>query len=217
MDTVQSNVLDPLKPYLLPITTSLPAPINDLVISLLGRPCHSALLLDLDITKDPSCVSLAASKAIGVGIVGASSIVKVPQILKLLHSQSSSGVSFLSYALETASFLISLAYNVRQGFPFSTFGEAALIAAQDVVVGVLVLQFAGKGPAAGAFVAVVAASIYALFNESLVDGQTLGYLQAGAAALGMASKAPQIYTIWKQGGTGQLSAFAVRILIPTHI
>jgi len=74
---------------------------------------------------------------------------------------------------------------------------------------VLVLQYAGKGPAAGAFVAVVAASIYALFSEGLVDGKMLGYLQAGAGAMAVASKVPQILQIWQQGGTGQLSAFAV--------
>ena len=34
-------------------------------------------------------------------------------------------------------------------------------------------------------------------------------LQAGGALLAVGSKVPQIYTIWQQGGTGQLSAFAV--------
>lgn len=211
MELVQTNVINPLKPYLSPLTTNLPTPINNAIINLLGAPCHSALLLDLDITKT-ECVNLAISKALGIGIIGASSIVKIPQILKLVSSQSSSGVSFLSYALETASFLITLAYNVRQGFPFSTYGETALIAAQDVVVAVLVLRFAGKGAAAGVFVAGVAAAIYALLNEGLVDGKTMGYLQAGAGILGVASKAPQIWTVWQQGGTGQLSAFAVSSL-----
>jgi mannose-P-dolichol utilization defect protein 1 len=210
MEAVQSNILDPLKPYLQPITSSLPAPVNNAIISLIGSPCHSALVLDLDVTKAPACVSLAISKALGLAIVSASAIVKVPQILKLIDSRSSAGVSFVSYALETASLLITLSYNVRQRFPFSTYGESALIAVQDVVVGVLVLTFAGKSAAAAAFVAVVAASVYALlFNDMLVDAQTMGYLQAGAGLLGVASKAPQIYTIWKEGGTGQLSAFAV--------
>jgi len=211
MDVFQDNIITPLRPYLLPITTNLPSPINNLAISLLGSPCHSALLRDLNPAGHPECVKLAASKTIGVAVISAASIVKVPQILKLLSSQSSSGLSFLSYALETASFLISLAYNVRGHNPFSTYGETALIAAQDVVVGVLILQYAGKGPAAGAFVAVVAASIYALFNEGIVDGNMLGYLQAGAGALAIGSKLPQIITVYQQGGTGQLSAFAVRL------
>lgn len=210
MDTLQKVVIDPLQPILRPISSALPQPVHDVIISLIGSPCHSALLLDLDVTKDPACTSLAISKALGIAIVGASAIVKVPQILKLIRSRSSAGVSFVSYALETASLLITLSYGVRNQFPFSTYGESALIAVQDVIVGVLVLTFADRPTAAAAFIAVVAASVYALlFDQTLVDAQTMSYLQAGAGALGVASKAPQIYTIWREGGTGQLSAFAV--------
>lgn len=213
MENLQNTVLEPLKPYLLPITTSLPEPVNNAIVSLIGAPCHSALLLDLDVTKDPTCVPLVVSKVLGLAIVSASAIVKVPQILKLLNSRSSRGVSFISYALETASLLITLSYNARQNFPFSTYGESALIAVQDVVVGVLVLAFAGRQAAAAAFVATVAAAVYGLLiDESLVDAQTMAYLQAGAGILGIASKAPQIWTVWQEGGTGQLSAFAVCFL-----
>ncbi|KAH8700154.1 putative monosaccharide-P-dolichol utilization protein [Talaromyces proteolyticus] len=210
MDTIQTVIVDPLKPVLQPISSALPAPVHDAIISLIGSPCHSALLLDLDVSKDPECTSLAISKALGLAIVGASAIVKVPQILKLISSRSSAGVSFISYAMETASLLITLSYNVRQQFPFSTFGETALIAVQDVAIGVLVLTFAGKPAAAATFVAVIAASIYALLvDQTLVDSQTLSLLQAGAGVLGVASKLPQIFAIWSEGSTGQLSAFAV--------
>ncbi|PYH93547.1 mannose-P-dolichol utilization defect 1 protein [Aspergillus ellipticus CBS 707.79] len=210
MDALQKTIIDPLQPVLRPVVSALPEPVHDAIVSLIGPSCHNALVLDLDVSKDPACTSLAISKALGIAIVGASAIVKVPQILKLIGSRSSAGVSFVSYALETASLLITLSYSVRNGFPFSTFGETALIAVQDVVVGVLVLSFAGRSTAAAAFIAVVAASVYTLlFDQTLVDAQTMSLLQAGAGALGVASKAPQIYTIWLEGGTGQLSAFAV--------
>ena len=210
MDVLQKSVIEPLQPVLRPIASTLPEPVHDAIVSLIGSSCHRALVLDLDVTKDPNCTSLAISKALGLAIVGASAIVKVPQILKLIGSQSSAGVSFVSYALETASLLITLSYGVRNHFPFSTYGESAMIAVQDVVVGVLVLSFAGRSTAAAAFVAVVAASVYTLLvDHTLVDAQTMAYLQAGAGALSLASKAPQIYTIWSEGGTGQLSAFAV--------
>lgn len=210
MDAIQKTIVDPLQPLLRPVVSALPEPVHDAIISLIGSSCHNSLVVDLDVSKDPACTSLAISKALGIAIVGASGIVKVPQILKLIGSRSSAGVSFVSYALETASLLITLSYSVRNQFPFSTFGETALIAVQDVVVGVLVLTFAGRSSAAAAFIAVVAASVYALlFDQTLVDAQTMAMLQAGAGALGVASKAPQIYTIWREGGTGQLSAFAV--------
>ncbi|PGH11365.1 hypothetical protein AJ80_07156 [Polytolypa hystricis UAMH7299] len=209
--TLQSSVLTPLQPYLLPITNSLPEPINNALISLIGEHCHTTLVGSLDVTKDPACLPLAISKVLGVAIVTVSAIVKVPQILKLLSSRSSQGISFTAYALETTSLLITLAYNARQKFPFSTYGETALIAVQDVVVATLVLVFSGNAPAAGAFLAAVVGIVYALLfsGETLVDQATMGYLQAGAGVLGIASKVPQIYTVWKEGSTGQLSAFAV--------
>jgi mannose-P-dolichol utilization defect 1 len=210
MDLIQANILNPLRPYLKPLTTNLPPPLNDALITLLGAPCHAALLLDLDVTTHPECVSLAISKALGIAIIAAASVVKVPQILKLIRSGSSSGLSFTSYVLETASFLITLAYNIRAGFPFSTYGETSLILAQDVVIGVLILQYQKKSAAAGVFVAGVASAIYALIvSDTLVSAEQMKLLQGGAGVLSIASKLPQIFTVYSQGGTGQLSAFAV--------
>lgn len=210
MEQLQSLILNPLKPYLLPITSNLPKPISDTLRSLIGRPCHDALFHNLDITTRPECLSLAVSKALGIVIITTASIVKVPQILKLVQSQSAAGLSFTSYLLETASFLITLAYNVRSGWPFSTYGETALILAQDVVIAVLVLRFTCRDGAAGTFIAGVGAAIYVLLiSDTLVDAKMMNYLQAGAGALSVASKLPQILTVYRQGGTGQLSAFAV--------
>jgi mannose-P-dolichol utilization defect protein 1 len=200
--------MDALKSIIQPITHNLPAPIRDLGVSIIGEPCYNALLLDVDL-ENTACLKLAVSKGLGIGIIGASSIVKVPQILKLVQSQSAAGVSFLSYLLETTAYIISLAYNYRNGFPFSTYGETALILGQNVVISVLVLNYSGRASAAAVFVAALAGSAALLFAESLLDMQTLGYLQAGAGVLGVASKVPQILAIYQQGSTGQLSAFAV--------
>jgi mannose-P-dolichol utilization defect 1 len=210
MEQIQSLVLNPLKPYLLPITTNLPTPINDAIITLLGTPCHAALLLDLDLVTHPECASLAISKALGFVIIGASSIVKVPQILKLVSSGSAEGISFTSYLLETASFLITLAYNIRNGNPFSTYGETVLILVQDVVISVLILQYSKKSAQAGAFVAAIASAIYALIvSDTIISGEQMNYLQSASGVMSIASKLPPILTVYNQGGTGQLSAFAV--------
>lgn len=200
--------MDALRSAIQPITHNLPAPIRDLGVSIVGETCYQSLLLDVNV-EDVDCIKLAVSKGLGIGIIAASSIVKVPQILKLLNSRSADGVSFLSYLLETAAYLISLAYNFRNGFPFSTYGETALIVGQNIVISVLVLNYSGRASAAAVFVAALAGTVAALFAENVVPAQALGYLQAGAGVLGVASKVPQILTIFQQGSTGQLSAFAV--------
>lgn len=202
--------MDAVRSALQPITHNLPGPIRDLGTSIIGEKCYKAILLDVDL-ENTECLKLAVSKGLGIGIIGASSIVKVPQILKLVNSQSAAGISFLSYLLETAAYIITLAYNFRNGFPFSTYGETALIMGQNVVISVLILNYSGRASLAAVFVTVLAAAAGALFTQGILDMKTLSYLQAGAGVLGVAAKVPQILAIYQQGGTGQLSAFTVCI------
>ena len=203
--------MDTIRSALQPITHNLPAPIRDIGVSLLGDTCYKTLILDIDHTA-VDCIKLALSKGLGIGIIGASSTVKIPQILKLINSKSPAGVSFLSYLLETAAFLINLAYNYRSGFPFTAYGETALLMVQNVVVAVLVLNYSGKATTAALFVAGLATSLFTLFSAQMVDMKTLTYFSGLAGVLGVSSKLPQILAIWQEGGTGQLSAFAVSLL-----
>lgn len=202
--------MEALQSALQPLTQNLPQPIADIGISLLGPTCYQTLIYNVDLSAT-ECVKLAISKGLGIGIVGASAIVKVPQLLKLLNSQSAEGLSFLAYLLESGAYLIGLAYNVRRGFPFSTYGETALILVQNIAIASLVLKYSGKGLAVAGWVGGLLAAGAALFNDQLVNEERLAVLQAGAGVLGVASKVPQILTVWSQGGTGQLSAFAVSI------
>jgi mannose-P-dolichol utilization defect protein 1 len=202
-------LLAALRPYLTPITTQLPAPLHDFGLSQLGPECYSTIVEKLDPATSPECLQLALSKAIGVGIVTMSTVIKVPQLLKLIRSGSAQGISFLSYLLETTAYLITVAYNLRQGNPFSTFGEIGLLAVQNVVISALVLEFQGKRAAAATFIAALGAAGYALFNPQVIDMEMLQYAQAATIPLGLASKLPQIISIARQKSTGQLSAFAV--------
>lgn len=208
--------MDAARSILQPVTRNLPAPIRDLGVSILGETCYEKLILEID-PAAAECFKLAISKGLGIGIIAASAVVKVPQILKLIISKSSDGISFLSYLLETSSYLISLAYNYRSGFPFSTYGETSFIMVQNVVIAVLVLQYGGKTSAAALFVAGLAASAASLFNPGVINTQTLSILMSGAGALSIASKLPQIVTNYRQGSTGQLSAFAVCATNCSHI
>ena len=201
--------MDALRDIVQPITKNLPPPVRDAAVGLLGEQCYEELVLNVDLSN-VDCVKLAISKALGVAIVGVSAIVKIPQLINLLSSKSAAGVSFLSYALETVAYLITLSYNVRMNNPFSTYGENAFIAVQNIAISALVLHYGGKAAGAAAFVAVLGAGVYALFNEEFVDMKTMAMLQAAAGVIGVASKLPQILTIWMEGGTGQLSSFAVR-------
>lgn len=197
--------MDVLKSY----TRSIPSFIKDPAIAVLGsKRCYESLVEDLNYA-DIDCLKLGVSKALGVGIVAGGSIVKVPQILKLIGSGSGAGISVTSYFLETISFLITLGYNVRQGFPFSTYGETVFIAAQNVIITLLVLHYSRQNMVAGLTVLALAAGLYYLFSADGISFQTLQYLQTSTIPIALGSKIPQILTIAKNKSTGQLSAFAV--------
>lgn len=104
---------------------------------------------------------------------------------------------------------MTLLYASRRGFPFTAYGETALIAVQNLVVCVLVLVYSGRGKGGALFVAGVVAGVVLVGDERWVDMRRLGWLQAGAGAVGVASKGPQIWVNWREGGTGVLSAFTV--------
>jgi mannose-P-dolichol utilization defect protein 1 len=103
---------------------------SDILQPLVGSACAVFLtssIEKLDITpeliKSP-CFSLLISKVLGVGLIIGGSIVKLPQILKIVGAGSAKGISLVSYLLETLALSFSLAYNFRSGNPFSTYGES---------------------------------------------------------------------------------------------
>lgn len=166
------------------------------------------LVENLDVFE-PECLKLGISKALGLGIVLAGSIVKVPQLLKLVNARSGAGLSVIGYILETVGYIITLAYNVRLRFPFSTYGETAFISIQNILILLLVLHYAKKDVLALGALGVVAAGTYALFDPTLISYNHLQILQGLSIPLSLTSKLPQIITNYRNGSTGQLSAFTV--------
>lgn len=208
------SVLQTFGAFLRPVTSNLPKPIEDLGIFLLddNEHCYNVLVRNADFVSSPECLSLGISKGLSWGIVGMSSIVKVPQIIKLINSQSAEGISASGYILETVSYIITIAYNFRSGFPFSTFGESVLILLQNVIVTALLFLYSGKPFYSAVFVALTAAAFTVLYDSSpagLISYQVLTIFQASTIFLNLASKIPQVYANRKNKSTGQLSAFAV--------
>ena len=58
------------------------------------------------------CLTLFLSKSVGYGIIVGSSLVKVPQILKIWLNRNASGISFPSVVLE----LVAISNGVAYGF-----------------------------------------------------------------------------------------------------
>ncbi|KAI8588169.1 hypothetical protein BDZ88DRAFT_397678 [Geranomyces variabilis] len=174
---------------------------------LVGEKC-SARLLEID-TSAIDCFKLLVSKCLGLGIVLGGTILKVPQILKIVGAGRTDGISFLSYLLETAAYTISLAYNYRSGNPFSTYGEMGFITLQNLIILFLILTYSKRVGGLLAFLVAFGASSISLFNPELVSADLLRTLQWATVLIGVASKLPQIANNYSAKSTGQLSAITV--------
>ncbi|KAJ1947515.1 hypothetical protein FBU59_001864 [Linderina macrospora] len=189
-------------------TPWLPSFLRSPIVALIGDECTVTLIDNLDLFE-PKCFKYAISKGLGLGIVIGGCIVKLPQLAKILKSRSVAGISLTAYLLETISNIITIAYNFRNNYPFTTYGEAMFIGVQNYIITLLILMFTGRatlGMAAGALMLVFT---YALFDRSFVGPELLSTLYSLTIPLVVSSRIPQIYTIYQNGYTGQLSAFAV--------
>jgi mannose-P-dolichol utilization defect protein 1 len=178
---------------------------------LIGNKCTNSLIVTKNF-KDIQCLTLLFSKLLSIGIIFGSSIVKLPQILKILLSQSVEGISFLSFLLETISASITFAYNFRLGNQFTTYGETLFITLQNLIVVLLIGYYGGK-----MMQLIVLMALYSVFMSSLlvpdyVGSQTMSYLQALTIPLAAFSRIPQIIKIWTNKQTGQLSSLTALLL-----
>lgn len=199
----------------------LPSFLKTPATAIIGESCYSSLIEDLNY-HDVDCIKYGVSKGLGLGIVAGGAIVKVPQILKIVHAHSAQGVSFSSYFLETLASVIALAYNYRNGNPISTYGETFFVTIQNFIIIVLMLYYSRRSTTAF----VVISSLLFLGNvlartstvtqldgtvvtAAIVSDDVLRFLQATTIPINLFSKVPQIIENYQNSSTGQLAAFTV--------
>ncbi|PWN43849.1 hypothetical protein IE81DRAFT_61364 [Ceraceosorus guamensis] len=196
----------------------LPGFLREAVIGILGLDCYITLLYNGDIL-DRYCLSLGISKALGAGIVIFGSILKIPQIFKIVRNRSAAGVSLGMYALEVLAYDISLAYAVRRRIPFSTYGENASLTVQNMLITLLIMHYkpastlSTRSTSHARSLLLAALSMlllsYALFTPAIISDANLAILQLFSIPISLLSKVPQIRELHFRKRTGQLSALVV--------
>lgn len=154
--------------------------------------------------QDRTCFRAALSKGLGLGIVAAAGLIKLPQIASIVSSRSAAGLSKTTFLVETFGHTYNLAAHVRQGYPPSTYGDFAALLLQNYVLLVLIYAYSGQ-PALGVSIVVGALS---LLGGMCSGGFPLGVLQtltAGNVLLVFASRLPQAIANYRAGSTGALS------------
>lgn len=157
------------------------------------------------------CLKLALSKCLGYGIIVGSTLVKVPQILKIVQAQSAEGISVTSVLLELVGITASTAYSYAMRYPFSAWGEGLFLVLETALIAALVLRFRGhQGRALGFTVAY--AAVLAMLASDSVPVSTLWGAQLLSLPVILSGKLMQVWSNYKQGHTGQLSAITSGLL-----
>jgi len=91
--------------------------LKPLILQVLTPECYDEFFLHMNFFH-VDCLKAAVSKGLGIGIIGGSCLVKVPQIVKLYRAQSGEGISIIGLMMELFAMTASIAYSYRNEFPF---------------------------------------------------------------------------------------------------
>ncbi|KAM7302828.1 mannose-P-dolichol utilization defect 1 protein [Ixodes scapularis] len=172
--------------------------------------CFEDVLIRQNFTN-LECLKIAVSKCLGYGIIVGSTLVKVPQIVKIVQAQSAEGISVTSVLLELIGVTASTAYSYAQRYPFSAWGEGLFLLLETALIAALVLRFRGQSGRAAAFTLSYAALLTLLLSK-LVPVSVLWAAQLASVPVIISGKMMQVWSNHRNGHTGQLSAITSGLL-----
>ncbi|CAA0830189.1 Mannose-P-dolichol utilization defect 1 protein homolog 2 [Striga hermonthica] len=154
---------------------------------------------------EKDCLLPLISKLLGYCIVTASTIVKLPQILKILKNGSIRGLSVLAFELEVVGYTIALAYCLHKGLPFSAYGELAFLLIQAIIL-VAIIYYYSQPLGTKTW---IRALLYCALAPTVLAGQIdpllFEALYVSQHAVFFCARIPQIWANFKNKSTGELS------------
>lgn len=179
----------------------------------------------LDALLEVPCLKYLISKALGYAIVAGSIGVKLPQVFNIVKAGNVDGLSPTSILLEMASLVLSFAYYLGKGYPFSTWGENFFLTVQHSIITCLYIHHTSglfSRTANTTLVPLIAMFVFfyqrAVPDIPLPDAACSVLGKSGGCVLtceelagglpiliGLFARLPQIAQNMRQGHTGQLS------------
>nr|CCA24511.1 mannosePdolichol utilization defect 1 protein putati [Albugo laibachii Nc14] len=177
---------------------------SDFMLTMLTPECYTTILLERNFLHI-GCLKLLVSKLLGFAIIGGSLILKLPQIVKILAARDVTGLTPASFYLEVILYLSGTIYNILREYPISTWGENLVILVQNLILVLLIFTFhvprisISMRSALSVLFGVLASGMYNLPSEYQ------WILPSAAIPITIFARAPQVYTNYKHGHTGQLA------------
>ncbi|XP_071949457.1 mannose-P-dolichol utilization defect 1 protein-like [Antedon mediterranea] len=183
---------------------------SSLVLVFLPQHCYDEFFINFNFFNE-TCLKIALTKGLGIGIIAGSAMVKIPQMLKIMKARSGEGISVPGNLLEMFAISSSWSYAVARSFPFTAWGEALFLAIQTSIIIVLCLVYAKKSSYAVVYLVIYTGVMYVLLS-GLTPVNVLATLQACNMPVMIVSRMIQIVTNIRNGHTGQLSAITMVLI-----
>lgn len=158
-----------------------------------------------------ACFRALLSKALGMGIIAGSLLIKVPQILKIYNSKSGAGINLLSVLLDLSAITFHMAYSFVNGYTFSSWGDNTFLALQTAIIGMMVLWYSGAKTKSTIFGLAYLTMVYVLCTATPMN--ILTALENCIIPILLAGKLTQAWTNYCNSSTGQLSATTAFLLL----
>jgi len=89
-------------------------------------------------------IYLLLSTIIGYCIVAGSSILKAPQIVKILANGNAQGINAYATYLEAMGSMQTAGFAMYKGMPFSAYGESVIVGVQNLIIVLLIWGYNEK-------------------------------------------------------------------------
>ncbi|KAJ1450830.1 hypothetical protein M885DRAFT_531251 [Pelagophyceae sp. CCMP2097] len=155
------------------------------------------------------CALDIISKTLGYAIVLGSTTLKLPQIYAIVAAESAEGLAPSSFYLDVLVFVVSIAYNVKKGYEFSTYGEQVIVLLQNVVLVGLLWRYAR--PSLAHVFCVSALGGAACCATAVLPLGMLWVLPTVCISSTIAARLPQIRANAAQRHTGALSGATLKL------
>ncbi|XP_018586987.1 mannose-P-dolichol utilization defect 1 protein-like isoform X1 [Scleropages formosus] len=172
--------------------------------------CYQELFVKLNLFHVP-CVRVVLRRTLGIWIMLGSVTVKLPQIFKMMRAKSADALSFPSVLVELCIVTGTLADRIARNFPIDAWGDVLFILIQTVTIGFLIQHYRGH-TGRGLLFLVVYSSLALLLTSPLVPKLFTTTVQASSTPALVAARLLQVWTCYRSGHTGQLSAPSVFLL-----
>ena len=157
-------------------------------------------------------LGLIISKFISYVISGTTLLSALPQIIKIIHAESTEGISLSSVSLTIIASSSAWAYSSRNEFPLSSYADSMLMTVQFCIIAILILYYSDRANYLIIYISVCLGFTSILFSPStplelLIVLQTSGYI----------GKVLQISANFTAGSTGVLSVVTQVIFLLRHL